>query len=96
MARIASEIGAHSAEEHFCITHKDKVVLRTSLEFLPKINSIFYSSPEIIHPSPHPNPHWGRVEAKADVVQKGDVAISFVIYFEVKTLPFLNGASATK
>lgn len=58
-ARIASEIGAHSAEEHFCITRRDKAVLRTSSEFLPKINSIFYSSPEIIRPCPHPNPHRG-------------------------------------
>lgn len=56
LARIAPKIGARSAEEHCCITHKDKGVLRTSLEFLPKINSIFYSSPEIIRPSPHPNP----------------------------------------
>lgn len=56
LARIAPKIGAHSAEEHCCITHKDKEVLRTSLEFLPKINSIFYSSPEIIRPSPGPNP----------------------------------------
>lgn len=77
MARIASKIGAHSVEEHFCITRKDKEVLRTSLEFLPKINSIFYSSPEIIHPSPHPNPHLavggGR---EKDVLQNVDVTVS--------------------
>lgn len=77
-ARIAPAIGAHSAEEHCYITHQDKVVLGTSLEFLPKINSIFYSSPEIIRPSPHPNPHgggWRRGEGRSTKSRRYDLTV---------------------
>lgn len=97
-ARIASEIGAHSAEEHFCITRRDKAVLRTSSEFLPKINSIFYSSPEIIRPCPHPNPHRGGQRREEDAVQKwmGPPRWPFAVKFQVKSHLFLRAASNTR
>lgn len=89
MARIASKIRAHSAEEHFCITRRDKAVLRTSLEFLPKINSIFYSSPEIIRRSPHPNPRGGD-RGRKDVVDRWMLQSHspFAVNFEVENNTF--------
>ncbi|XP_068117913.1 uncharacterized protein [Hyperolius riggenbachi] len=55
-ARRVSELEALSCREPYCIFYNDRVVLRTSSEFIPKVGDIFYRSQEIILPSFYPNP----------------------------------------
>ncbi|XP_070592839.1 uncharacterized protein [Erythrolamprus reginae] len=50
-ARRISELAALSVREDLCLFHQDKVVLRLDPSFLPKINSIFHRSQDIILPT---------------------------------------------
>ncbi|XP_068088507.1 uncharacterized protein [Hyperolius riggenbachi] len=55
-ARRVSELEALSCRKPYCIFYKDRVVLRTSSEFIPKVGDIFYRSQEIILPTFYPIP----------------------------------------
>ncbi|XP_034272360.1 uncharacterized protein LOC117664969 [Pantherophis guttatus] len=55
-AKQVSELAALSMRADLCIFHPDRVVLRLDPTFLPKVNSPFHRSLEIILPDFCPNP----------------------------------------
>lgn len=55
LARRVSELRALSADRELCVFHNDKVVLRTGPAFVPKVNSAFHRSQEVVLPSFCPN-----------------------------------------
>ncbi|XP_042300597.1 uncharacterized protein LOC121918648, partial [Sceloporus undulatus] len=55
-ARRVSEIGALSVRKELCIIRPDSVVLRPDPTFIPKVNSIFHSSQDIVLPTFCPRP----------------------------------------
>lgn len=55
-ARRVSELAALSIRQDLCIFFPDRVVLRLDPVFVPKINSIFHRTQEIVLPNFCPNP----------------------------------------
>lgn len=55
-AQRISKLEALSCHSDLCIFHKDKVVLRLDLSFIPKVSTKFHRSQEIILPSFCPAP----------------------------------------
>ncbi|XP_067320571.1 uncharacterized protein [Anolis sagrei] len=55
-ARRASELCALRVDPPYLKFHKDKVVLRTDISFLPKVSTTFHMSQEIVLPSFFQNP----------------------------------------
>ncbi|XP_013929465.1 PREDICTED: uncharacterized protein LOC106555206 [Thamnophis sirtalis] len=49
-ARRVSELAALSIRQDLCIFHPDKVVLRLDLAFVPKVNSVFHRTQELVLP----------------------------------------------
>lgn len=56
LARRVSKLGALSTNPNLCIFHSDRVILRSDPAFIPKINSLFHRSQELVLPSFCPNP----------------------------------------
>lgn len=59
-ARRISEIAALSIRSDLCVFHADHVVLRLDPTFLPKVNSVFHRSQELILPNFCPRPSHPR------------------------------------
>lgn len=55
-ARRVSELRALSTHKELCVFHADKVVLRPDPAFVPKVNSTFHRSEDVVLPSFCPNP----------------------------------------
>ncbi|XP_041425048.1 uncharacterized protein LOC121395521 [Xenopus laevis] len=70
-ARRVSEIGSLGYKAPFCIFHKDKLVLRTQRDFLPKVTSTFHINQDIVLPSfcPKPSKNKERLLHYLDVVR---------------------------
>ncbi|XP_039190732.1 nuclear factor 1 C-type isoform X6 [Crotalus tigris] len=69
-ARRISELAALSVRKDLCTFFKDKVVLRPDPAFMPKVNSIFHRSQELILPDFCPNPkhrlehRWHKLDVR--------------------------------
>ncbi|XP_029140096.1 ephrin type-A receptor 7 [Protobothrops mucrosquamatus] len=55
-ARCISELAALSVRSDLCIFHSDRVVLRLDPTFVPKVNSLFHRTQEVVLPNFCPNP----------------------------------------
>ncbi|XP_042302565.1 uncharacterized protein LOC121919745 [Sceloporus undulatus] len=55
-ARRVSEIGALSIRKELCIIRPDSIILRPDPTFIPKVNSVFHTSQDIVLPSFCPRP----------------------------------------
>ncbi|XP_034271909.1 uncharacterized protein LOC117674907 [Pantherophis guttatus] len=55
-ARRISELAALSSRRDLCVFHQDRVVLRLDPSFIPKINSPFHRSQELVLPNFCPSP----------------------------------------
>ncbi|XP_042300634.1 uncharacterized protein LOC121918687, partial [Sceloporus undulatus] len=68
-ARRVSELGALSVRKELCIFRPDSVILRPDPTFIPKVNSVFHSSQDIILPSfcPRPSEELEKVWHTLDV-----------------------------
>lgn len=59
-ARRVSELAALSIRRDLCIFHSDRVVMRLDPSFMPKINSAFHRSQELVLPDFCPHPRHSR------------------------------------
>ncbi|XP_034290509.1 uncharacterized protein LOC117675694 [Pantherophis guttatus] len=77
-ARRISELAALSVRQDLCIIHPDRVILRLDPAFIPKINSTFHRSQEIILPNfcPFPRHRLETVWHKLDVRRALKIYIS--------------------
>ncbi|XP_039176188.1 uncharacterized protein LOC120297529 [Crotalus tigris] len=67
-AKRISELHALSVRKDLCIFHNDRVTLRLDPSFVPKVNSLYHRSQEIILPDFCPNPsndiemQWNKLD----------------------------------
>ncbi|XP_034274849.1 uncharacterized protein LOC117666340 [Pantherophis guttatus] len=72
-ARRILEMAALSIRKELCIFHQDRVVLRLDPSFIPKVNSIFHRSQEVVLPDfcPAPRHHlekrWHTLDVRRAV-----------------------------
>lgn len=62
-ARRVSELGSLSTHPNLCSFQNDRVVLRLDPSFMPKVNSVFHRSQDLILPTLCPNPKTDEEKA---------------------------------
>ncbi|XP_068117916.1 uncharacterized protein [Hyperolius riggenbachi] len=97
-ARRISELHALSCKEPYCSFFNDRVVLRTSPEFLPKVGDMFHRTQEIILPSFCTDPKTEKEsrQHKLDVRENLMTYLDKVKDFRKSEALFINYASNSK
>ncbi|XP_034289496.1 uncharacterized protein LOC117675183 [Pantherophis guttatus] len=96
-ARRISELASLSVRSDLCIFHTDRVVLRLDPAFIPKVNSTFHRSQELILPNfcPHPRHRLEKVWHTLDVRRALKVYLSRTSSFRRTEALFISFQPST-